>query len=159
MRKLTAVLTIVMVGAFVISGAVFAAGGGDEFVMGSETDARTLDPQKVHDHQSGLIGWNLYESLLEYDVSDYSIKPLLAVSWEVSQDLKSCTFQLRKGVKFHDGTPFNADAVAYSMERLLALGQTPASYLQTIKRWEVGVPYTIVFYNLTLTQNRVPRSK
>ena len=53
---------------------------GDEFVMANYTDTRTLDPQKIHDYQSGLMGWNIYEGLLEYDVADFSIRPVLATS-------------------------------------------------------------------------------
>jgi len=119
---------------------------GDEFVMANYTDTRTLDPQKIHDYQSGLMGWNIYEGLLEYDVTDFSIRPLLATSWEVHEDGMGITFQLREGVTFHDGTPFDAEAVVYSFERLLALGETPASFLETITRWEVEGDYTVSFY-------------
>lgn len=118
----------------------------ETFVMGVYTDLRTLDPQKMHDWQEGIIGWNIYEGLLEYDVRDYSIQPRLAVSWEVAEDGKSIVFHLRTGVRFHDGTPFNAEAVAFSMERLLALGQTPATYLREVDGWEVLDEFTIRFY-------------
>ena len=144
MRKL--LLSVGMALVLVLLPSTNALAAGDVLVIGNETDARTLDPQKVHDHQEGQIAWNIYEGLLKYDVVDFSIKPLLAVSWKVAQDLKSATFHLRRGVKFQDGTSFNADAVAYAMKRLLALGQTPATYLQKIKRWTVDDPYTITFY-------------
>jgi peptide/nickel transport system substrate-binding protein len=144
MRKSLFILGIAALSVLLVSTITLAA--GDVLVIGNETDARTEDPQKVHDHQEGQIAWNVYEGLLKYDVADFSIKPVLAVSWEVAQDLKSCTFHLRQGIKFHDGTPFNADAVAYAMERLLALGQTPATYLQTVKSWKVIDSYTITFY-------------
>lgn len=144
MHKLLLGVGIALVLHLLSSTTAFAA--GDVLVIANETDARTLDPQKVHDHQEGQIAWNIYEGLLKYDVVNFSVKPLLAVSWKVAQDLKSATFHLRRGVQFQDGTPFNADAVAYAMERLLALGQTPATYLQTVKRWKVDGPYTITFY-------------
>ncbi len=56
----------------------------------------------------------LYESLVEK--TEEGIKPLLAESWKISDDGKVYTFQLRKHVKFHDGEPFNADAVKKNIE-------------------------------------------
>ncbi|HEV8633821.1 MAG TPA: ABC transporter substrate-binding protein, partial [Chloroflexota bacterium] len=49
-------------------------------------------------------------------------KPRLAESWEIAPDLKSITFKLRRGVKFHSGTPFNADAVVFSFDRIFKEG-------------------------------------
>ena len=57
----------------------------------------------------------IYESLFERTL-DGEIKPLLATSWEISPDGKVYTFHLRRGVKFHDGTPFNASAVKFSFD-------------------------------------------
>lgn len=57
---------------------------------------------------------NVYESLVE-NTKD-GIKPLLAESWDISDDGKVYTFHLRQGVSFHDGTPFNADAVKQNIE-------------------------------------------
>jgi peptide/nickel transport system substrate-binding protein len=60
--------------------------------------------------------YNVFETLTKIN-SDGSVTPLLAESWEVSPDLKTYTFKLRKGVKFHNGEPFNAQAVKYSFDR------------------------------------------
>ncbi len=140
-------ISVILVVAFTILMPIATLAVGDEFVMANYTDTRTLDPQRIHDYQSGLMGWNIYEGLLEYDVADFSIRPLLATSWEVHEDGMGITFQLRQGVAFHDGTSFNAEAVVYSMERLLDLGDSPASFLETITRWEVEDDYTISFYS------------
>ena len=60
--------------------------------------------------------YNVFETLTKIN-SDGTVTPLLAESWEVSPDLKTYTFKLRKGVKFQNGEPFNANAVKFSFER------------------------------------------
>lgn len=60
--------------------------------------------------------YNIFETLTKIN-SDGTVSPLLAESWEVSPNLKTYTFKLRKGVKFQNGEPFNANAVKFSFER------------------------------------------
>ncbi|MGZ5180452.1 MAG: ABC transporter substrate-binding protein [Ramlibacter sp.] len=60
--------------------------------------------------------YNVFETLTKIN-ADGSVTPLLAESWEVSPDLTTYTFKLRKGVKFHNGEPFNAQAVKFSFDR------------------------------------------
>jgi len=67
---------------------------------------------------------------MEYTVMpDRSVKIMgvLAESWKGSADAKVWTFQLRKGIKFHDNTPWNAEAAKYNFERLFALNKVPAT--------------------------------
>ena len=54
---------------------------------------------------------NIYETLVNFGERDVTIQPGLAKSWEASEDGLTYTFQLQEGVKFHDGTDFNAEAV------------------------------------------------
>lgn len=61
--------------------------------------------------------YNVYESLVRID-ADGEIQPLLAESWEISDDGLEYTFQLRQGVTFHDGAEFDAENVKFSLERL-----------------------------------------
>ena len=56
--------------------------------------------------------YNIYETLTKIN-PDGSVSPLLAESWEVSPDLKTYTFKLRRGVKFENGEPFNAQSVKF----------------------------------------------
>ena len=63
-----------------------------------------------------IVHYNIFETLTKIN-SDGSVSPLLAESWEVSPDLKTYTFKLRRGVKFHNGEPCNAQAVKFSFER------------------------------------------
>jgi len=60
----------------------------------------------------------VYESLVQID-GEGNLIPDLATSWEASEDFATWTFKLREGVTFHDGTPFNADAVKFNYDRLL----------------------------------------
>ncbi len=86
------------------------------------TLAMTLEPPGL-DPTAGAASsiaeitlYNVYETLTKIN-ADGSVSPLLAESWEVSPDLKTTTFRLRKGVKFHNGAPFNAAAVKFSFDR------------------------------------------
>lgn len=63
-----------------------------------------------------IVHYNVFETLTKIN-ADGSVSPLLAESWEVSPDLKTYTFRLRKGVKFQNGEPFNAAAVKFSFDR------------------------------------------
>lgn len=64
----------------------------------------------------------LYDKLAEFD-ADMNLVPQLATEWSVSRDGLTWTFKLRRGHRFHDGSPVNADAVKRSMDRLLAEGR------------------------------------
>jgi peptide/nickel transport system substrate-binding protein len=69
--------------------------------------------------QGGMWTPPVLENLIEVDVN-YNHIPKLATSWEVSDDLKTVTFHLRQGVKFHDGSDFNADVAKWNFEQLMA---------------------------------------
>ena len=62
------------------------------------------------------VAYMAVETLLRYDDKGLPV-PWLATGWKISKDLKSITFTLRKGVKFHDGTDFNAEAVKWNLDR------------------------------------------
>ncbi len=59
----------------------------------------------------------VHEGLTGFKPGTYDVVPALAESWDISEDGTVYTFKLRQGAKFHDGSPFNAEAVKYSMER------------------------------------------
>jgi len=67
---------------------------------------------------AGLVGGSIYESLLRYD-ANLDPMPSLAKSWEISPDGLTYTFHLQEGVKWHDGVPFSADDVVFSVETML----------------------------------------
>jgi ABC-type transport system substrate-binding protein len=124
MRK----LMVVAVALLAVASLVFVAGCGTKtgepkakkggvLVFGRGGDAVGLDPAREDDGESFYIADNVYETLVDFAPGSTDIVPRLAESWTASADGKEYTFKLRKGVKFHDGTPFNADAVVYSIAR------------------------------------------
>jgi peptide/nickel transport system substrate-binding protein len=96
-------------------------GGGnaanDTFTYAQGADPRGLDPALVDDGESSKIIVNIYEGLLKYADDSTAVQPSLAESWTISDDGLSYTFKLRQGVKFHDGTDFNAEAVKFNIDR------------------------------------------
>jgi peptide/nickel transport system substrate-binding protein len=94
-----------------------AAQQGGTLVFGSSGDVSRLDPADVTDGESIQRMDNIFEALVEYKKESTEVQPCLAESWEISEDGLEFTFYLRKGVKFHDGTNFNADAVVFSFRR------------------------------------------
>ncbi|MBC9784834.1 ABC transporter substrate-binding protein [Heliobacterium chlorum] len=92
---------------------------GKALVYAQGSDPRGLDPAFVDDGESAKIITQIYEGLVRFKSGSTEIQPLLATEWNVSPDGKEWTFKLRQGVKFHDGTPFNAQAVKFNIERQL----------------------------------------
>ena len=85
--------------------------------VGVEFNLTKLDPTNINDTLTMTSLRTVYQGLLGFD-KDYKIIPLLAERYEASSDAKEFTFYLRKGVKFHDGTDFNAEAVKFNLDRL-----------------------------------------
>ncbi|MCM3569456.1 ABC transporter substrate-binding protein [Neobacillus mesonae] len=89
----------------------------DTLVYGRGGDSVSLDPITTTEGETFKVTINIFETLLNYGEQDTTIHPGLAEKWEVSDDGLTYTFHLRQGVKFHDGTDFNADAVIYNFNR------------------------------------------
>src|SRR6185436_14601975 len=86
-------------------------------VVGLVAEPVLLDPAQVTDLNSNRVGRRVVETLVTFADESTQIVPGLAESWTISKDGLSYTFKLRKGIAFHDGTPFNAQAVKFSIER------------------------------------------
>ena len=137
MRRLWLSLVVLV---FLVPG-VFAKGTLTVAVQG---DAPTLDPNLTFSGLAFIATNQLYDTLLRRE--DDGLKPRLATSW-TRVNPNTWRFELRKGVKFHDGTPFNAQAVKYSVERLInpaskAAGAFVLSSIQTVR---VVDDYTVEF--------------
>jgi peptide/nickel transport system substrate-binding protein len=92
-------------------------------IWGLPVGASVLDPHVSCGWMAKFVDYQIYEALVEIDLTTPTaptkLKGQLAESWNLSDDGLTYTFQLRKGVKFHDGTPFNAEAVKFNFERFL----------------------------------------
>jgi len=111
------IFMVLLFAVILILGTIGIASAKGTLVYGSSGDASRLDPGDVTDGESIQRMDNIFEGLLEYEAGTTDIKPCLATSWEASTDGTEIVFKLRKGVKFHDGTDFNADAVVFSFAR------------------------------------------
>ncbi|HBF36254.1 MAG TPA: ABC transporter substrate-binding protein, partial [Firmicutes bacterium] len=149
MRKLLFFTLAVLMAVAVSVNLVFAA-PPKILVYSKAADPQGLDPAYVNEIESGKIIVNIYETLVKYKPGSTAVEPCLATSWTQSPDGLVWTFKLRKGVKFHDGTPFNAEAVKASVERQLpprATSDMPyASFtFEPVKQVEAVDPYTVKF--------------
>lgn len=80
---------------------------------------QSLDPLRATDNESIAFGAVVFEGLVRWRPGTLEIEPGLAEQWQVAPDRLSWTFELRRGVVFHDGSPFDADAVVFSFERVI----------------------------------------
>jgi peptide/nickel transport system substrate-binding protein len=91
---------------------------GGTLVVALPGDITRTDPAMIDDSNSSYVMQNVMEGLVALAPGSTSkIEPALAEKWETSADGLTYTFHLRAGVKFHDGTDFNADAVVYNYDR------------------------------------------
>lgn len=91
----------------------------DVLVVGQIAEPKSLDPQTVTAINDFRILMNVYDGLVRYKDGALEVEPALATAWQISEDGKSYTFTLREGVKFHDGTRFDAEAVKFNFDRML----------------------------------------
>ena len=96
---------------------VLSQSGKSTMVLGMTLEPPGLDPTAgAASAIAEVVLYNVFETLTKIN-PDGSVTPLLAERWEVSPDLRTITFYLRKGVKFSNGEPFNAQAVKFSFTR------------------------------------------
>ena len=93
------------------------SGGGGTFVFGGTAEPVTLDPFFASDGETFRIARQIFEGLVGTVPGTADPAPLLAKDWEVSDDGLTYTFNLQEGVKFQDGSDFNADAVCFNFDR------------------------------------------
>jgi len=98
--------------------------------MGTTLKARTIDPADAYEIFPGILLYNMGDRLYTYKPGTTELVPQLATALpQVSEDGLTYTIPLRTGVTFHDGTPFNAEAMVFSMQRFMENGGRPAFLL------------------------------
>lgn len=106
------------------------ADGDDRITLGSTAKIRTLDPADAYELFPATLLYNLGERLYTYDLDTTTLTPQLATALpQVSEDSLTYTIPLRQGVVFHDGTPFNAAAMVFSLQRFIKNGGQPSFLL------------------------------
>ncbi|MFP4152832.1 MAG: ABC transporter substrate-binding protein [Alkalispirochaeta sp.] len=116
----------VLAALLIVAGTVYASGSSEAealdeemLVVGQIAEPKALDPHTVTAVNDFRILVNIYEGLVQFQDGSLTVEPALARSWEISDDGRVYTFHLREGVSFHDGTPFNAEAVKFNFDRML----------------------------------------
>lgn len=106
----------------------------------------SMDPHVITETQSGLPVRHVYDRLVEVTPDGRNVVPGLAERWAISTDGLTYTFHLRSGVRFHSGAPLTAEAVRFSLERVLTLGKGPSFLLKEYvepKNIRVSGPLTL----------------
>ncbi|MEK3978453.1 ABC transporter substrate-binding protein [Psychrobacillus sp. FSL K6-2836] len=127
-----------------------AASRGNEIVVGISGDPQSWDPIDTFLLDWSSVASSVFEGLVDRTL-DLELVPGLAEKWEYKDD-KTIVFTLRQGVQFHNGEPFNADAVKYTFDRLLGdegkKGPQYSNY-SSIESVEVNDEYTITMHMST----------
>jgi peptide/nickel transport system substrate-binding protein len=145
------------------------------FAVGTDVDE--LDPRTTDTQEGYIVAANIYDSLVLYDLGATTIRPGLAESWEISEDGREYTFHLRQGVNFHDGEPFNADAVVtwynsidenapdtqYDATRMIYVADFITDWIDTVEavdeftvRMTLPEPYAPLLANLAIPIGGIP---
>lgn len=113
----------------------------DTLVVAVPSDMHGMDPGISSDNNDWRQIYPCYDRLVKYKVENgmgsTEVEPMVAESWTVSPDGLKWTFKIRQGIAFDDGTPLNAEAVRYSLDRTLAIGKGPADNIGAIASMQV----------------------
>ena len=118
----------------------------DDFAFYAYSAAIITDWDPSIESSDGIIILpNIYETLLKYDPLEDKFIKVLATDYTTSNDGLTWTFHLRKGVKFHDGTELNADAVKFSIDRTIEMNMGTAFIWASVDKINVIDEYTVEF--------------
>ncbi len=139
----------VLLGAFIVPGSALPAAKmkrGGRLVLGMIRDVSTLNPFLRTASTDQAVRSLVYETLLDFDKNG-KLVPSLAQSWTVSQDGKTYTFKLRRGVKFHNGSELTAADVKWSAQYAINPNNaaTGVTYLKNVQEVNAGDKFTIQF--------------
>jgi len=116
------------------------------------SDPPTLDPAHITDTTSDMVARQIFDGLVDYD-ENLKIVPVIAKNWTISKDGKVYTFNLRQGVKFHNGREVTAEDFKYSWERVMnpATKSERANFMEDIAKVEAPSKYV---FKVTLKEPR-----
>jgi peptide/nickel transport system substrate-binding protein len=145
---------------FALVALVGCGGGGapqsntppDTLYVALEAEPPELDPNLSSAYVDRQVMASLYDKLVDIDENG-EIVPMLAKSYDVSDDGKVYTFHLRDGIKFHDGTEFNAEAAKYNLERYQEEDSVRSTEVEPIESVEAVDEYTV---RVTLSEPFAP---
>src|SRR5262245_6785497 len=123
---------LLMVSAPTVASRAFAQAVPDVLRIAQIEQVTNFDPALMSTQDMGVLIDNVYEGLIGTERDTVKIVPRLAEKWALSPDGKSMTFVLRKNVKFHDGTTFDAEAVKFSIDRVKTINKGPAVFIRGI---------------------------
>jgi peptide/nickel transport system substrate-binding protein len=141
-RAIAGAITIVFA-----AGALTPAGAENVVRWASATEALTFDPHAAAHGPTQAETGQVYEPLVDFN-SSYEIEPSLAVAWKLTSPT-TWQFDLRQGVKFHDGTPFTVEEVVFSVNRALSETSDMRGYVPSIKVVNAVDDHTAVFTTAT----------
>jgi peptide/nickel transport system substrate-binding protein len=153
MKRLLALLLLLLVG--------LGFAQGSELVIARPSDAISLDAQEESTAPGAWVYGNIIEPLIALN-ADGSIEPRLATEWEFI-DPTRLRFKLREGVTFHDGTPFNAEAVKFTWDRALFSDPPgrwqglagPIAAVEVVDEYTVDIVSSVPYGPLLLTATMV----
>ncbi len=145
--RVTGAFAAALLGAWVVAAVGISSAEAKTLRWASRGDIQTMDPYSQNEGMTTNFANLIHDLLVERD-RNMKIVPSLATSWTVVNDT-TWRFTLRKGVKFHDGSPFNADDAVFSIER----AQQPTSQLAQYAR-ALGKPSRIDDYTIELKQDK-----
>lgn len=150
--------TFAILALLAVGGLAWAQGDAPSTVTIALTDdPPSGDPHKTRGANGGHLLFNLYDGLVALSGDMMEINPALATSWEKLDDL-SWRFTLREGVRFHNGEPFTAAAVKYSIERLLDPNAVRFNTdYQQLGEVEVVDDYTVIIHTKYPDPNFLPK--
>ncbi len=150
-RKTILIFVIILVAFSLTAGGAKEPAKTEKTIRVAENVPGLITPG-VWDGQAITLNASIYEYLVEVDAVDNSLRPILATDWS-TDDGAVWTFHLREGVKFHDGTPFDAWDVKYTIERTQdpAVGHLKRADFAVVKAIDVVDDHTVV---ITLKEKR-----
>ena len=138
---------VTLLAIFFIAGNGMAATEHNSIIYLRPTDAINLNPWQAEDTYSNEIAANMFEGLVRFKKNATAIEPCLATSWSVADHGRRWRFVLRRGITFHDNTPFNAQAVLYSfrsrMGKQQKLYQRPSFLFSFVTDIRSSDPYSV----------------